>query len=62
MMVMGGSRIHTSIALWSLQLYIMALAKYLTHKHRDTHGCVVSTVAIDALVLKHQAISIHNVD
>ena len=26
------------------------------------HGCVVSTVAADALVLKHQAISIHNAD
>ena len=34
----------------------------LTLKHRDTHGCVVSTVTTDALVLKHQAISIHNAD
>ena len=34
----------------------------LTHKYRETHGCVVSTVATDALVLKHQAISIHNAD
>ena len=34
----------------------------LTPKHRETHGCIVSTVATDALVLKHQAISIHNVD
>ena len=25
----------------------------LTHKHRETHGCVVSTVTTDALVLKH---------
>ena len=31
----------------------------LTLKHRETHGCVVSTVATDALVLNHQAISIH---
>ena len=31
-------------------------------KHRETHGCVVSTVATDALVLKHQAINIHNAD
>ena len=31
-------------------------------KHREPHGCVVSTVATDALVLKHQAISIHNAD
>ena len=36
--------------------------KNLTLKHRETHGCVVSTVATDALVLKHQAISIHNAD
>ena len=35
---------------------------FLTPKHRETHGCVVSTVATDALVLKHQAISIHNAD
>ena len=35
---------------------------YLTLKHRETHGCLVSTVATDALVLKHQAISIHNAD
>ena len=34
----------------------------LTLKHRETHGCVVSTVATDAPVLKHQAISIHNAD
>ena len=35
---------------------------YLTLKHRETHGCVVSTVATDTLVLKHQVISIHNAD
>ena len=34
----------------------------LTLKHRETHGCLVSTVATDALVLKHQTISIHNAD
>ena len=34
----------------------------LTLKHREMHGCIVSTVATDALVLKHQAISIHNAD
>ena len=31
-------------------------------KHQERHGCVVSTVATDALVLKHQAIIIHNAD
>ena len=34
----------------------------LTLKHRETHGCVVSTMATDALVLKHQAISILSTD
>ena len=34
----------------------------LTLKHRETHEGVVSTVSIDALVLKHRAISIHNAD
>ena len=34
----------------------------LTLKCQETHGCVVSTVTTDALVLKHQAISIHNAD
>ena len=34
----------------------------LTLKHRETHGCIVSTVATDALVLKHQVISIQNAD
>ena len=34
----------------------------LTLKHRETHGCVVSTVVTDALVLKHQVISMHNPD
>ena len=34
----------------------------LTHKHREPHGYVVSTVATDALVLKHQAISILSTD
>ena len=37
----------------------LGLGRRLTLKHRETHGCVVSTVATDALVLKHQAISIH---
>ena len=34
----------------------------LTLKHGETHECAVSTVATDALVLKHQTISIHNAD
>ena len=34
----------------------------LTHKELETHGYALSTVATDALVLKHQAISIHSAD
>ena len=36
--------------------------QWLTLKHQEMHGCVVSTVATDALVLKHQAISILNAE
>ena len=43
-------------------LVCLANDLHLTLKHRETHGCVVSTVATDALVLKHQTISIHNAD
>ena len=39
-----------------------SMSLWLTLKHRETHGCVVSTVATDALVPKHQAYSIHNAD
>ena len=43
--------------------YVKSLSvDLLTLKHRETHGCVVSTVATDALVLKHQAISILSTD
>ena len=34
----------------------------LNLKHWEMLGCIVSTVATDVVVLKHQAISIHNVD
>ena len=34
----------------------------LTLTHLEMHGCIVSIVATDALVLKHQAISIHSAD
>ena len=34
----------------------------LSHKQLEMHGCKFSTVATDALVLKHQAISIHSAD
>ena len=32
----------------------------LTHRQLEMHGCVISTVATDALVLKHQAINSYN--
>ena len=35
---------------------------WLTHKELEMHGCILSTVANDALVLKHQAISIHSAE
>ena len=34
----------------------------LTPKQQEAHGRIVNTVATDALVLKHQAISMHNAD
>ena len=34
----------------------------LTHKKLETHGYALSAVATDALVQKHQAISIHSAD
>ena len=35
---------------------------FLTPKQLETHGCVLSVVATDALVPKHQAISTHSAD
>ena len=34
----------------------------LTHKQLEMHGCVLSTVPTDAIVQRHQIISIHNAD
>ena len=34
----------------------------LTHKQLEMNGCILSIMATDVLVLKHQAISIHNAD
>ena len=45
-----------------MQRAVESATTVLTLKHRETHGCIVSTVTTDALVLKHQAISIHNAD
>ena len=34
----------------------------LTHKQLEMHRCILIILATDALVLKHQAINIHNAD
>ena len=34
----------------------------LTRKQLEMHGCILSTVATDVLVLKHQAISTDSAD
>ena len=44
------------------RLVMLSLCTCLTLKHRETHASVVSTVATDALVLKHQTISILSTD
>ena len=50
------SKEHGRCDIWYLRRTLLTL------KHRETHGCVVSTAATDALVLKHQVISILNAD
>ena len=42
-------------------ILIISIIKW-THKQLETHVCILSTVATDALVLKHQAISINSAD
>ena len=38
------------------------MSDFLTHKELETHGCALSTVVTDALVLKRQATSTHSAD
>ena len=40
-------------------IQVVHVTLQLTHKQLETHGCVLSTVAANALMLMHQAISIH---
>ena len=60
------ARISTTCAISVMindkKLYFSVSSDKLTLKHREMHGCVVSTVATDALVLKHQAICILSTD
>ena len=46
----------TQMLAWNIQILT------ITHKQLETHGCLSSNVATDALVLKHQAISIDNAE
>ena len=53
--------------MWMRQLYDFPSADEhwmieLTHKQLETHGCELGTVATDALVLMHQAISTNSTD
>ena len=50
----------TSSELFAEIIYIYL--SWLTLIDRETHGCIVSTMTTDALMLKNQAISIHNAD
>ena len=72
--IVSGVRIQTAawvaemeINLIKLNESMLSLSQYpnqywLTHKQLETHGCVLSIVATDAMVLKHQAISIHSAE
>ena len=58
------NHVHSTVTVvpYSWWRHHMETLSLLTLKHRETHGCVVSTVATDALVLKHQVISILSTD
>ena len=43
-------------------LFTDVLWNFIRHKQLEMHGCVLTTVATDALVLKHQGISTHNAE
>ena len=49
-------KMNVKILFAKWQLFCLSLYA-LTHNYLETHECVISTVATDALVLKHQAIS-----
>ena len=49
--------------MWQIMCYVYTLMDVvLTHKQLKMHGCMLSTEATDALVLKHQGISTHSAD
>ena len=62
MMQMTGMTIIKQQSLCILKLLCFAMAELiLTHKWLETYECILRTVATDALVLRHQAISIYSV-
>ena len=59
---MINSTLNSSKKLFPLNLQNYDGKTLLTHKQLEMHRCILSTIATDALVLKHQAISIHSAD
>ena len=57
--IMISSMWDASFLTWNMTDSLLLLS---THKQLEMHMCLVRTVATDALVLKHQAISIHSSD
>ena len=55
-----GQSNNSTIAGCICRMLASSVCNGLTHKGLETHGCVISTVATAALVLKHQAISNHS--
>ena len=72
--VVCGGGVHISIQIFILfrfKYFLLFFRWILSHNHHfftllthklEIHGCILSIVATDALVLKHQAISIHSAD
>ena len=50
------------LAYIDLLIYGSSVPERFTHKQLEMHRCILGTVVTDALVLKHQAISIHSAD
>ena len=50
----------TKILLLRMQVHVYCT--WLTHKQQEAHGCAVSSVATDVLVLMHGTISSHGAD
>ena len=53
---------HVGIQVWYKLFHKHNIMGQLTHKQLQMQGCSLSAAATDAMVLKHQAISIHNAD